>query len=557
MEHNYHYSGNDAGAKWPSVSETAASSSPPQRLDQFTVPDHAHAYRRPDGRPYTLETAIEAIYRRRAHYVLVEGGTKRPIWQEYQKPYNRPSLAQVWTHLLKGGRVGLIPGSIGLACLDVDKGTPDQMRAFWRDHPPLCVTRSISGHGQHLWYEAAKLYGQRQGIEIPRYGLTADVKCWNAGWILLCDPIRLAQALDVARGRRRSSGRAFRFPEIAVYGVESQAVKMTFRGERLPRERRTRAVRKGQLPLHFAAGAPEHFRAIARGGRNEALRASLVEFFKFRGRERDVEDAEARWWRRIYDAALTWNESFPEPMTEARVRSTSRSVAGFLWPMQPAKAYMADTSPDRQRERQRKQAESRRRKNRGRDQRIREMRENGVPVAQIAEEAGLSRVRVYQLLRDAPMRLQGGHTASGEPPAANERRHTALPVSVDSGVLNLPIRPPSAGEGEIGGMVTNSDGGDPCVGRDEKRRSIDETGGGGDETRMPDYEAVRAREIAGIRVWERAGRRQPERRMDQRVQCPANEGLDHAWVEGVTEIGAETVAVETCGLCGRARFVFQ
>ena len=180
-------------------------------------PHHAHAFRRPDGQPYTLESAIEAIYRRGAHYVLVEPGTKKPAWAEYQKPFNRPRLAQVWAHLGQGGRLGVIPGSIGLAVLDVDKGSLDQLRTFRLDHPPVCATGSISGRGEHLWYEAQKLYGQSQGIDIPKYGLQADVKCWNAGWILFCDPIRLAQALDVARGRRRSSGRAFLFPEVAVY----------------------------------------------------------------------------------------------------------------------------------------------------------------------------------------------------------------------------------------------------------------------------------------------------------------------------------------------------
>ena len=421
-------------------------SDPPPRLDQFTVPDHAHAYRRPDGCPYTLESAIEAIYRRGAHYVLVQPGTKKPAWAEYQKPFNRPRLAQVWAHLAQGGRVGIIPGSIDLAVLDIDAGSPDQIRAFTGDHPPLCATGSISGRGQHLWYEAAKPYGQSQGIQISRYGLTADVKCWNAGWILFTDPIRLAQALDVARGRRRRSGKVFHFPEVAVYGAEAQAVKRTFRGESLPSERRTQAVRKGQLPLRFEAGAPGHFREVQRGGRNEALRAALVEFFKYRGREREVEDAEARWWWRIYDAAQTWNQAFPEPMSEARVRSTATSAAAFLWPKPVSKAYMKDTSPETQRERQRKQAESRRSSNAGRDRRILELRENGVPVRVIAQTVGLCKARVYQLLKPPSQCPQDPHTDVEEVPAPPQWQHAETPLSArlggHSGVSTLPNRPP-------------------------------------------------------------------------------------------------------------------
>ena len=113
---------------------------------------------------------------------------------------------------------------------------------------------------------------------------------------------------------------------IRVYGAESQAVKRSVRGERLPLEHRPQAVRKGQTPLHFEAGAPTHFRELQQGGRNEALRAALVLFFKTRGREREIEDAEERWGRRIYDAAMSWNGAFPEPLAEARVRSTSRRV---------------------------------------------------------------------------------------------------------------------------------------------------------------------------------------------------------------------------------------
>ena len=465
----------------------------------------------------------------------------------------------MWAHLLQGGRVGIIPGSIGLAVLDVDKGSPDQLRTFTRDHPPLCVAWSISGRGQHLWYEAAKLYGQGQGIEIPKYGLTADVKCWNAGWILFCDPIRLAQALDVARGRRRSSGRAFLFPEVAVYGAESQAVKRTLRGERLQRERRTQAVRKGQTPLHFAAGAPAHFREVQWGGRNEALRAALVLFFKYRDREREIEDAEERWGRRIYNAAMSWNQAYPEPLSESEVRSTSRSVARFLWPMQPAREYMADTSSDTQRERQRKQAKSRRRKNRGRDQRIRELRGNGVPVAQIAQEIGLSRARVYQLLKPTPQWPQDGHPAVEEGPAPGRWQPAETPVSVDvevdSGMSSLPNRPSSTGVEADFPETTNYDGRDRRAGRDEKRRASGGTGEGYYETGRPDYATVRAREIASMHSERQTGRVLPEKRMDRRVQCPANDGRGHAWAEGVTEIGTETVPIETCGLCGRSRFV--
>ena len=81
--------------------------------------------------------------------------------------------------------------------------------------------------------------------------------------------------------------------------------------------------------MQFEAGTPTHFGEVQQGGRNEALRAALVLFFKTRGREREIEDAEERWGRRIYDAAMSWNEAFPEPLAEGRVRSTSRSTAGL------------------------------------------------------------------------------------------------------------------------------------------------------------------------------------------------------------------------------------
>ena len=556
MELNHQYTSPDAGAIQPGVTDHTTPDSP-TRLDQFTVPNHAHAFRRPDGTPYTLESAIEAIHRRGAHYVLVEAGTKKPAWAEYQKPFNRPRLDQVWAWLGQGGRLGVIPGSIGLAVVDVDKGSVDQRRAFTVGHPPLCATASSSGRGEHLWYETRQLYGQHHGIDIPGYGLTVDVKCWNAGWILFCDPIRLAQALDVARGRKkRGSGSAFLFPEAAVYGAGTPALKRSVPVETSPREHRTKAVRKGQTPLHFEAGSPAHFGEVQQGGRNEALRAALVLFFKTRGREREIEDAEERWGRRIYDAAMSWNEAFPEPLTEARVRSTSRSTAGFLWERQPAKAYMADTSPDTQRARQRKQVESRRRKNRSRDRRIRDLRDDGVPVAQIAEEAGLSRVRVYEILQTPPQWPQDGHTEAKEERAPSKRQDLVTAPSVNSGVLTLPNRPPFTGTFDRSENVPDIVDTLSRSATTKNDAELTEWGGSGYEIRAADYVAGRAEERGVERseprwVDGRGGR------MDQRVQCPANEGLGHTWAAGVTEIGAENVAIETCGLCGRSRFVLD
>ena len=97
--------------------------------------------------------------------------------------------------------------------------------------------------------------------------------------------------------------------------------------------------------------------------------------------------------------------------------------------------------------------------------------------------------------------------------------------------------------------VTDIEGGDPRARGDENRRRPDGIGGSGYETRMPDYAAVRARELAGMDELRRNGRvlreKLPEKRMqprlDQRIQCPENGGLDHAWAQGSTWIGTETV----------------
>ena len=402
---------------------------PFNRLDQFLVHNLAHLFAYP-----TLWDALEYLHSQGAHYVLLTDlDSKKPIWAAYQHPDNRPTLEQVRAHLGRGGALGLIPWSLKLAALDVDGGSPDAVREFRLAHHCLHSNPSWTPGRQHIWYEAWYQWGQMNGLELAEYGIKADVRCGNAGFVVLYDPIGLAHSLSVGRRRRRSKGWVD-FPADVVLAAHRERKEQGITANPPPplRPSRRQALRAGrkaarhsasaaglQLPVTDTGGAPPHFYRTS-ALRQQTLLDTLRDYFKSKSRERERENSWKVWQNRILYTALVWNQAFPTPLKESRARSAAHSAARFLWALPQAPGYLTDTRRATQQGRQAKGVQVRRERHRldARDSRIRDLFEEGKTHAAIGAAMGISRQRVGQILASGQVEEAGKFT-NRPPPVSN------------------------------------------------------------------------------------------------------------------------------------------
>ena len=346
--------------------------------------------------------ALAWLYDRGGHFVLVTNlAEKRPIWADYHRPRNRPTMAQVLHHLESGGVVGIIPASIGLAVIDVDQvdrqfGLLDLVK----DHPPLLYHQSSRPGHWHLWYLSRQPQRQRNGLRAARYGATFDVRGGGAGYVVLYQPWSLAFALEWRLWRPGRPSQGGSFPGELL--EESPAVARPARAAAATRVAADRVTIPVQRPLLDAGVAPPHFAAIG-SYRDQTLFEALRDYFKRRRRGGQDPDAEAAWRRRVAQTALIWNQAFPEPLSEAKVLSTAKSVAGFLWrnPRYGTRYFEGCQDSAVQRRRQELQVASRRRRHAPRDRRIWALRQQGRSLREIARDdrVRLTHQRVGQLLK--------------------------------------------------------------------------------------------------------------------------------------------------------------
>ena len=141
---------------------------------------------------------------------------------------------------------GVVPGSIGLAVLDVDNdaGTkdfpsPERVNTLIRRFPPAAILRSLSGK-PHLWYhDLAPLHqrlGQpfRVGSPFLLDGLSGEVR-GSRTFAIVTDVVSLVAQLRAERGlrnflpvaaacRREDGGYVFPEEALAVDGVQSSGL---------------------------------------------------------------------------------------------------------------------------------------------------------------------------------------------------------------------------------------------------------------------------------------------------------------------------------------------
>ena len=135
--------------------------------------------------------ALAWLDARGAHFVLARED-KRPAWKAWQ--HSKPKLrdALLWPHL-----VGAIPGSLGMAVVDVDKGgdgAVEDVAALLGE--PVARVPSKRPGGAHLWYRTDGAAPNR--IWSTERG-SGDVR-GSGGFAILWDPAALVEQARVRYG---------------------------------------------------------------------------------------------------------------------------------------------------------------------------------------------------------------------------------------------------------------------------------------------------------------------------------------------------------------------
>ena len=147
----------------------------------------------------------------RPHFVLCRAD-KTPERRAWQR---EPATAQeALAHKAAGGLVGLIPGSLDHAVIDIDEGEPAAAIAALGE--PAFRNRTPSG-GTHLWYPVARGRSPVRNGKWKLDGAAGDIRgdkgfvvLWAAGTVAaLEDAAMFAAPLDMARlDAMRASGKA-------------------------------------------------------------------------------------------------------------------------------------------------------------------------------------------------------------------------------------------------------------------------------------------------------------------------------------------------------------
>ena len=241
----------------------------------------------------TLQS-LETITENGGHLVLVERGSKRPVWSKWQR--RKPTLDVVAAH---DGRIGLIPYSIGATALDVDHGDPSELPTPWTRYPTQrrggthCYYGDDEARGNQKW-QAGDCSGEVRGAR---------------GYLILHPggPHKVARAIQ--SGRQLS---LFPFPSELIELHEAELI--------VPNVRELHAVEPhGKASVRLEGVFP--------GARNESLFLT-VRLWAYRQRRGGDLGA---WCARVRDFTLESNQRLPEPLSEREAKATAYSVSTWVW----------------------------------------------------------------------------------------------------------------------------------------------------------------------------------------------------------------------------------
>ena len=117
---------------------------------------------------------------------------KSPISEAWQK--EPPTLEEALSHQGTGGLVGLIPGRVGIAVVDVDRGDPADLMNAW---PPLAVVRTRRKGGVHLLY--ARPEGGLGNKVWEGFGCGGEIRC-DHGYVIIWEEEQWKEAVVRVQG---------------------------------------------------------------------------------------------------------------------------------------------------------------------------------------------------------------------------------------------------------------------------------------------------------------------------------------------------------------------
>ena len=311
--------------------------------------------------------SLKTIAAAGGHLVLVKRGEKRPVWARWQK--RKPSLDVVAAH---GGRIGLIPHSIGATALDVDQGDPSELPTPWTRY------RTQRRGGAHFFYGDEEARGNQNW---QAAGCSGEVRSAK-GYLILHHGggHKLARAIE--SGRQKS---LFPFPSDLLKLHEAELIVPT--------------VRKLAVEPHGKASV--RLEGVFPGARGESVFLVVRQWAYGQRRGKDL----GAWCRRVRDFTLVANSRLPVPLSEREAMAIAYSVATWVWSTfnevipTRGKAAILDHSSMAQSWRGTRSGESRRRSTHARDRAIVQAVERGRSLRNVADEHGLTAAAVLWIVR--------------------------------------------------------------------------------------------------------------------------------------------------------------
>ena len=241
----------------------------------------------------TLQS-LETITENGGHLVLVERGSKRPVWSRWQK--RKPALDVVRAH---DGRLGLVPYSIGSSALNVDSGDPRDLPTPWTQY------RTQRRNGAHFYYGDDEARGNQKWHAA---GCSGEVR-GARGYLILHNGGAGPIARAIQSGRQMN---LFPFPIDLLELHEAELI--------IPDPVKLHSVEPhGKVSLRLEG--------VYEGARN----ISLFEVGRqWAYRQRRGNDLGA-WIAGVRDFFVRNNKRFPDPMHVAEVRASAYSVATWIW----------------------------------------------------------------------------------------------------------------------------------------------------------------------------------------------------------------------------------
>ena len=347
------------------------------------------SYRNPDpcGYPVNYDPgALEELHERGGRFVRLAGRVDDPSHDPEKRPikgerFKNSTLAKdhLLAHVMDGGLVGVVPPSLRLAVLDIDRGDPERVKV---DFPPLLATPTRRRGGAHLWYDhpspshSPNWQWDSAGGE-TRAGSGGYVVLWNRADSLLAD------ALD-------GPDRGMPFSDV----LEQMGLWAPGELDRLaPRQRKPVDLGAIEATLRIAQAPVDGVVVAGRGHRNQTILGSLL-----RAAGRDPSLRTNPEGMAALAAALNARCEPPLPASELGriVRNAVEYAAGW------ADVGHTPDFVDRQRVRGRRSGEKRRAATTERRAAIVAARDQGFTNREIAEFHGVSKSTVIRVLRGLP-----------------------------------------------------------------------------------------------------------------------------------------------------------